>query len=122
MLQYVAFPVADRGGTPFRSLANTNLIGVTLWMGGRPGGDMPAMTTLVPDRLDELIQEAMEEWQIPGLALAVVREGEPDYLRAFGLRDVEAGLPATPDTQFILCSITKSFTALGLAMLVDDGR
>ena len=79
------------------------------------------MTALVPDKLDQLIQEAMEEWQIPGLSLAVVRDGEPDHLKAFGLRDVEAGLPTTTDTQFILCSITKSFTALGLAMLVDDG-
>lgn len=83
--------------------------------------DIPAMTALVPDKLDQLIQEAMEEWQIPGLSLAVVRDGEPDHLKAFGLRDVEAGLPTTTDTQFILCSITKSFTALGLAMLVDDG-
>ena len=82
---------------------------------------IPAMTALVPDKLDQLIQEAMEEWQIPGLSLAVVRDGEPDHLKAFGLRDVEAGLPTTTDTQFILCSITKSFTALGLAMLVDDG-
>jgi CubicO group peptidase (beta-lactamase class C family) len=84
--------------------------------------DIATKTALVPDQLDELIQEAMEEWQIPGLSLAVVRDGEPDHLKAFGLRDVEAGLPTTPDTQFILCSITKSFTALGLAMLVDDGR
>ena len=80
------------------------------------------MTILVPNQLDELIQEAMEEWQVPGLALAVVREGESDRLKAFGWRDLEAGLPMTPDTQFILCSITKSFTALGLALLVDDGR
>src|SRR3981081_4226588 len=84
--------------------------------------DISSMTILVPNQLDELIQEAMEEWQVPGLALAVVREGESDRLKAFGWRDVEAGLPMTPDTQFILCSITKSFTALGLAMLVDDGR
>jgi CubicO group peptidase (beta-lactamase class C family) len=80
------------------------------------------MTTLVPNQLDELIQEAMGEWQVPGLALAVVRDGEENHLQAFGWRDLEAGLPTTPDTQFILCSITKSFTALGLAMLVDDGR
>jgi CubicO group peptidase (beta-lactamase class C family) len=38
------------------------------------------------------------------------------------LRDVEADLPVTEDTQFILCSVTKSFTALGLAMLVDEAR
>jgi CubicO group peptidase (beta-lactamase class C family) len=80
------------------------------------------MSKIAPDHLDSLIQEAMQEWQVPGLSLAIVREGEPDVVRAYGLRDVEAALPVTPDTQFILCSITKSFTALGLAMLVDEGR
>jgi CubicO group peptidase (beta-lactamase class C family) len=80
------------------------------------------MSKIAPDHLDSLIQEAMEEWQVPGLSLAIVRQGEPDAIKAYGLRDVEAGLPVTPDTQFLICSITKSFTALGLAMLVDEGR
>ena len=80
------------------------------------------MTHTVPEHLDTLVHEAMEEWQVPGLALAVTRDGEEDWVRAYGLRDLEAGLPVTGDTQFILCSITKSFTALGLAMLVDEER
>jgi hypothetical protein len=63
--------------------------------------------------LNPLIAEAMEEWQVPGLALAIVREGMPDRLKVYGQRDVEAGLPVTADTQFVLCSVTKSFTALG---------
>jgi CubicO group peptidase (beta-lactamase class C family) len=74
------------------------------------------------DDLDSLIHEAMEEWQVPGLALAVVRPDDPPLLKAFGLRDVEAGLPATVDTQFYIGSISKSFTAAGLATLVDEGR
>ena len=72
--------------------------------------------------LDPLIDEAMAEWQVPGLALCVVRDGEPDLVRVYGQRDVEAGLPVTIDTQFTLCSITKSFTAAGLGMLVDERR
>ena len=76
------------------------------------------MTNSLPENLDTLVREAMEEWQVPGLALAVTRDGEPDWVKAYGLRDVEAGLPVTVDTQFILCSVTKSFTALGLAMLL----
>jgi CubicO group peptidase (beta-lactamase class C family) len=80
------------------------------------------VTIALPENLDILVREAMEEWQTPGLALAVARDGEPDWVKAYGLRDVEAGLPVTADTQFILCSVTKSFTALGLAMLVDEGR
>jgi CubicO group peptidase (beta-lactamase class C family) len=80
------------------------------------------VTNTLPDNLDTLVREAMEEWQVPGLVLAVTRDGEGDWVKAYGLRDVEAGLPVTADTQFILCSVTKSFTALGLAMLVDEGR
>jgi len=80
------------------------------------------MTNTVPEHLDTLVREIMEEWQVPGMALAVTRDGEEDWIEAYGLRDVEAGLPVTGDTQFILCSVTKSFTALGLAMLVDEGR
>lgn len=80
------------------------------------------MTNTAPDHLGALVRAAMEEWQIPGFALAVTRDGEEYWVRAYGLRDVEAGLPVTGDTQFILCSVTKSFTALGLAMLVDEGQ
>jgi CubicO group peptidase (beta-lactamase class C family) len=74
------------------------------------------------DDLQSVIEEAMGEWQVPGVAVAVVREDEPILVRAFGQRDVEAGLPVTTDTQFILCSITKTFTAVGLGMLVDERR
>jgi CubicO group peptidase (beta-lactamase class C family) len=80
------------------------------------------VTNTLPENLDTLVREAMDEWQVPGLALAVARDGEGDWVKAYGLRDVEADLAVTADTQFILCSVTKSFTALGLAMLVDEGR
>jgi CubicO group peptidase (beta-lactamase class C family) len=71
--------------------------------------------------LEGLIGEAMAEWQIPALAIAVVHERRPILLKAYGARDLEADLPATTDTQFAICSITKSFTATGIAMLVEDG-
>jgi Beta-lactamase/Domain of unknown function (DUF3471) len=69
---------------------------------------------------DTLVAEAMGEWKIPGLAISVVQNGEVALLRAYGHRDVEAGLPVTTDTQFTICSITKSFTSTGLAQLVDE--
>jgi CubicO group peptidase (beta-lactamase class C family) len=72
--------------------------------------------------LELLITEAMDEWKVPGLAVAVVQNGEVALVRAYGLRDVEAGLKVTTDTQFQIASVTKSFTATGLALLVDEGR
>ena len=72
--------------------------------------------------LELLIAEAMDEWKIPGLAVAVVQNGEVALVRGYGLRDVEAGLKVTTDTQFMICSITKSFTSTGLALLMDERR
>lgn len=79
------------------------------------------LTALTPD-LDTLAGEAMAEWKVPAVAIAVVQNGETVLLKAYGQRDVEAGLAATAQTQFTICSITKTFTATGLAMLVDEGR
>jgi CubicO group peptidase (beta-lactamase class C family) len=80
-----------------------------------------SVAAFIPE-LELLIAEAMDEWKIPGLAIAVVQNGEVALLRAYGLRDVEAGLKVTTDTQFMICSITKSFTSTGLALLVDERR
>ena len=52
----------------------------------------------------------------------MVQNGEVALGGAYGLRDVEGGLKVTTDTQFMICSITKSFTSTGLALLVDERR
>jgi CubicO group peptidase (beta-lactamase class C family) len=90
-------------------------------MSDQPEAHEGPFSTLIPG-LDTLAGEAMAEWKVPGVALAVVQDGETVLLRAYGQRDAEAGLPTTPQTQFLICSITKTFTATGLAMLVDEGR
>jgi CubicO group peptidase (beta-lactamase class C family) len=64
----------------------------------------------------------MVEWQIPGLAMALMRREQPPLLRCWGLRDIDAGAPVTPDTVLPICSATKSLTATALALLVDEGR
>ena len=79
------------------------------------------MAAVAPE-FDALAGEAMAEWKVPAVAVAVVQNGETVLLKAYGQRDAEAGLPTTPQTQFTICSITKTFTATGLAMLVDEGR
>src|SRR5262245_47939654 len=76
-----------------------------------------SIAPLIP-ALELLIAEAMEEWKIPGLAVAVVQNGEVALLGAYGLRDVEAGLKVTTETQFLIGSVTKSFTSTGLALLM----
>jgi CubicO group peptidase (beta-lactamase class C family) len=79
------------------------------------------ITAFVPD-LEILVAEVMSEWHIPGLALAIVRRDAPPLLEAFGLSDIESRTPIETDTLFPIGSITKSFTATGLALLVDEGK
>src|SRR5438034_7457710 len=75
----------------------------------------------VPE-LDRLAADAMADWKVPGVALAVVQDGKVALAKAYGQRDVEANLPATAATQFVMCSITKSFTATAVALLHSEGR
>jgi CubicO group peptidase (beta-lactamase class C family) len=72
--------------------------------------------------LDRLAPDAMADWKVPGVALAVVQDGKVVLAKAYGQRDVEANLPVTTATQFLIGSITKSFTATGVALLHNEGR
>src|SRR5262252_4682806 len=90
-------------------------------MSPSPAAPQPPITDFVGE-LDSLVADAMGEWKIPGLAIAVVQDGAVALAKAYGQRDVEAGLPVTTDTQFVICSITKMFTATGFALLVDERR
>jgi CubicO group peptidase (beta-lactamase class C family) len=83
---------------------------------------MPEMTQEGLAQFDPLVAEVMAEWRILGLAMAVVRRGEPPLLRCWGQRDIDTGAPVSPDTVLPICSVTKSFTATALALLVDEGR
>jgi CubicO group peptidase (beta-lactamase class C family) len=73
------------------------------------------------ENFDQYVQDAMASWDCPGVALAIVKEDDVIYHNAFGLRDVDNQLPMTEDTRFPLASVTKSFTAMSAALLVDEG-
>lgn len=67
------------------------------------------------------IEAAMDEDNIPGLALALVRQDETLLVRGFGLRNVAAGAPVTGETLFHIGSTHKSMNAMLIASLVDEG-
>src|SRR5438132_390099 len=72
--------------------------------------------------LDDLARQAMKEWKVPGVALAVVQDGKVIYAKGYGYRDLEQKLPVTTATLFPIGSITKSFTALTFAILKSEGK
>ncbi len=73
-------------------------------------------------RLDSFVLEKMSQTRIPGISLAVVRDGEVVYARGYGFKDIERGLPPTPETVYGIGSVTKSFTALAVLKLVEEGK
>jgi len=71
---------------------------------------------------ERFILDRMRESRIPGLAVCVVEGDRVSYLRGFGFRDLDSGLPVNPGTLFGIGSVTKSFTALAVLQLVEKGR
>jgi CubicO group peptidase (beta-lactamase class C family) len=70
--------------------------------------------------IDQFVQGWMAANGVPGLALAVTRDTRVVHLRGYG--DAGNGRPVTPDTQFLVASLSKSFTALAVLQLVEAGR
>jgi CubicO group peptidase (beta-lactamase class C family) len=69
--------------------------------------------------LSEFINKTMQEWKIPGLAIAIVEDSQIIFCEGFGKRDVEQNLIVTPQTLFAIGSCTKSFTTMALGILAE---
>lgn len=79
-----------------------------------------SLPPFVRDSLDTYVTRAMEEWQIPGVSVCIVKGGKPVLLRGYGVR--EKGVPGNVDenTLFMIGSNTKAFTATAVALLDAD--
>jgi CubicO group peptidase (beta-lactamase class C family) len=74
-----------------------------------------------PAAAEKLAADARKAWDVPGLAVVVVRGDDTLLLKGFGVRELSKPAPVTPDTVFPLASCSKAFTTTLLAMLADDG-
>jgi D-alanyl-D-alanine carboxypeptidase len=74
------------------------------------------------EAINQFIESQMRKQQIPGLSLAVVKDGKLLLTRGYGLADVELNVAATPETVFQIQSITKTFTASAIMMLSKEGK
>ena len=84
----------------------------------------PASTTANIDllKIDQIVAAAMAEFQVPGLAIAVVSQDKVLLAKGYGVRDIGNNQPVTAQTLFGIASNTKAFTSAALAMLVDQGK
>jgi CubicO group peptidase (beta-lactamase class C family) len=67
------------------------------------------------------VEAAMQTFQMPGAAVALVQDNHIVYARGFGVRDLQTNAPVSPHTRFRIASNTKSMTSLLAATFVDQG-
>jgi len=82
---------------------------------------MPAMA-ISPEKVDRTVAAAMQAFQVPGVAVGIVKDGKLVFAKGYGVREVGKPGRIDADTLFQIGSNTKAFTAAALAILVDEGK
>jgi CubicO group peptidase (beta-lactamase class C family) len=72
--------------------------------------------------IDAFVSEQIKSYEVPGLSLAIVKDGKVLYTKGYGVRDIKTNVPVNADTLFSVASNSKSFTALGVMQQVNAGK
>lgn len=71
---------------------------------------------------DAYVDNVRKTFDVPGIAVAIVKDGKVVLAKGYGARDIAGGQPVSADTLFAIASNTKAFTAASLEMLADEGK
>ncbi len=74
-------------------------------------------SSFIKDSLENYITQGMKDWNIPGLAVVIVKDGQVAYMKGFGVKDISTSAPVDENTLFFIASNTKLFTGTALANL-----
>src|SRR5688500_3513973 len=74
------------------------------------------------DEVDRLVEAQMRKRHVPGLSLAVVRDGKVVKAKGYGFANLELKVAATPETVYEVGSLTKQVTAAAVMLLVEEGK
>lgn len=91
-------------------------------MMARPQNHCQVLDSTVVAEIEARIAQAMAEHQLPGLAIGIVQAGQVCYARGFGVANMDTGKPVTTATLFNVGSLSKSFTAIAIFQLVEQGK
>lgn len=73
-------------------------------------------------KIDKLVNEAMETFNVAGVAVGIVRDGKIIHNKGYGVKSIETNEPVNEHTNFAIASNTKAFTTVALSILVDEGK
>ena len=102
----------------FPSLLICTLLALTPRLSARPASAKPLSESTSYEAIDAYVEQQMQRLNIPGVSLAIVEGDEIVHLRGFGQARPDGEAPS-PQTPFIIGSLTKSFTALAVMQLVE---
>ena len=71
---------------------------------------------------DDYVNKAMKDWEVPGMAIAIVKDDKVVFAKGYGLREMGKTAPVDERTIFAIGSSSKAFTATSIAMLVDEKK
>ncbi|TND10599.1 MAG: beta-lactamase [Bacteroidetes bacterium] len=80
---------------------------------------IPAFVT---DSLDGYMERALKQWNLPGVAIAVVKDGKVILAKGYGVREIGQPGKVDENSLFMIASCTKAFTATALAMLESEKK
>lgn len=83
---------------------------------------LPENVQKVLDTADATIEKTLKDYNLPGLGVGIVYQGQLIYAKGAGLADVARNIPVTPDTVFRIASVSKTFAAVGLMQLWEQGK
>jgi CubicO group peptidase (beta-lactamase class C family) len=93
-----------------------------LLSGRARAADTPAPSKAESAIIAGIVKKFMTEHQVPGLSVAFARHGKPAFQAAFGMSDEAAGEALTTDHLFRIASISKPITAVGIFLLIEQGK
>ncbi|MEO8074345.1 MAG: serine hydrolase domain-containing protein, partial [Acidobacteriota bacterium] len=71
---------------------------------------------------DDYVNKAIKDWDVPGVAIAVVKDDKVVFAKGYGVRELGKPEKVDENTMFAIGSSSKAFTSAAIAMLVDDGK
>jgi CubicO group peptidase (beta-lactamase class C family) len=80
--------------------------------------DMPINNS----EIDKIAGQALKVFETPGMSVGIIKDGKLIFAKGYGIADIQANTPVTPDTIFGIASHTKAYTTAALAILMDEGK
>ncbi|HEV2495546.1 MAG TPA: serine hydrolase [Terriglobia bacterium] len=99
----------------------TILLGTFVGNAQQPSVKLPDGSQIAPSQIDATVIPLMQAARVTGVGIAMFHGGNIAYLKAYGLRDAEKGLPLTPDSVMSSASLSKAAFATVIVRLVQEG-